>query len=281
MNKVQQYILLILSTVLVGFTILTLLYIQYPENQTAAVIGSLQTFDPTAQRIQILNQQITALLGYQAPSQSQNIVAPSPISQLSPQPSPSVSQIPSASPSVSSSPSISPSPTLNPTPSATPQPLVGDLRALVLERKDLMLQLAEKDPEAFLVLSLTNEVRNRLPYDLQQHVESDVDVANSEISTFHVDDFDHPENSKFNYSLLVDDVSNTTNANVTYLTLSTAENNKKELKFFPTAEAPLPSGTKLNVKGKQLTNVVVAKNANIFAGPLPPPEATGNQKTAI
>ncbi|MBI2097461.1 MAG: hypothetical protein HYT46_00795, partial [Candidatus Vogelbacteria bacterium] len=139
----------------------------------------------------------------------------------------------------------------------------AELKSLLDQRKALMLDLAKVNPRQFLSLVIKESDRNRLPAELKNKVESPIQIE-GKIEVWHIDDFENPENSRYDYYL-----------------------RQGQTKFFlyPTKSLMFPSETTLQINGYQLESSIVADtdtsgNMVVTAG-APPPRAIGDQKTLL
>lgn len=133
------------------------------------------------------------------------------------------------------------------------------LKTVAKSRKDALLRLAKKSPQAFLSSVLTQTQRNSLPVDVQSDVEQAI-TTTGQLTVYHFDDFARKE-SHFEYSL---------------------KSNSLKYSLYPTTPIEMTSGAQVRVSGYQLGGVLVANTAGpsfsvISSGP--PPDAIGDQKT--
>ena len=137
-----------------------------------------------------------------------------------------------------------------------------DLVSIAKQRKALMIDLAGKNPVAFLSVVMPAVKRNQLPVEVQAEIEKDT-ILTGKIQTLQVDDFSHPENSSFKNYLA-------------------SGQNRYEL-YSPTSLGFI-SNTPIKVSGFLLGNAVVAgaqTDSVQVTGAVPQPESVGIQKTAI
>ncbi len=134
------------------------------------------------------------------------------------------------------------------------------LKKVLIERQAKMLILAKENPELFLKLALIPKFRAQIPADLLRYVEQEISDKEGLLDVLHVDDFDHPKNSRYDY----------------FITL-----NGKRLEFYPTGPVYARSGTKVRLSGYQLENTLVAKVGAMTILNEPPLDSVGNQRTAI
>ncbi len=138
---------------------------------------------------------------------------------------------------------------------------------LILARKTLMLLLAKKDPQLFLIASYSSGEKPDLSPTNEVNIEKEVTVE-GKITVLHYDDFEHHENSRFEYFLRVDG---------------------QNLALYPTEDIVTTSGETYKVTGKRMGNVIVANNQNIhrvapIVNPYTPrgnPESVGEQRTLV
>lgn len=144
------------------------------------------------------------------------------------------------------------------------------LHRYLIERKNFLMMLAKADPRLFLLSSLSVDVATKIPTAFSSELESNVAITGI-IDVLHVDDFDHPENSRFEYFLKV---------------------GNERLSLYLTSDLPVISGGTFRVAGKRIGNLIVAENkdAEIVSnfggggagdGPTPPPDSVGKQKTLV
>ena len=137
------------------------------------------------------------------------------------------------------------------------------LSTILEDRKREWLKLAADKPNLALTLSLSTETKNKLPPELQAKVEQQTKIS-GKIEVWHIDDFEHPENSRYNYFI---------------------QQNNKRINFYPTEPIYLRSGAEITTTAYLLADTAVAdtaqsNNFNVTAD-APPIEATGDQKTLI
>lgn len=140
--------------------------------------------------------------------------------------------------------------------------IIKDAIEIAKKRKDLLLQLAEKNPRLFLALALKKNTQPTLPPEVQAYTEKEVTVEGT-TEVLHVDDFKNPVNSKFSYFLKI---------------------GNERISLFPTQEIPIASGARVRAKGIQLDNTIVAttdKASFQVLQPAPQPESVGDQKTLV
>ncbi len=144
----------------------------------------------------------------------------------------------------------------NPTASAS-------LRTVAEKRKKSMKELAEKNPALFIKYAIPTETRAKLPADIQNLVEAKTTVT-GKVNVVHVDDFQHPEKSYFQYSI---------------------QNGGSKVNLKSAVVPAISSGSIVRVQGIQLDSTLVTPGAaNIVttaAAPAPALTSVGNQRTAI
>ncbi len=161
------------------------------------------------------------------------------------------------------------------TPTVAPPPPSGPLQAaittqvqnavkeqvqLAIRRKVLMEMIAKRNPEVFLQNMMSGAVRARLSSEVQAHIERQVTLTGT-TEVLHIDDFDNPDNSRFQYHLRTG-------------------NKRTELSFV--GDAPLlSSGATLRVEGFQIGDTMAAEGGPASTQILyqPVPDALGAQKT--
>ncbi|MDP3645945.1 MAG: hypothetical protein Q8R25_02560 [bacterium] len=74
----------------------------------------------------------------------------------------------------------------------------------IKDRKQLMVELIKTDTEAFFRQLISDEERSRLPKAVQDQIEKK-ETLTGKIEVLHIDDFENPENSRFEYHLRVGD----------------------------------------------------------------------------
>jgi len=145
-----------------------------------------------------------------------------------------------------------------------PSVRIDSKKQTALERKKLMLELAKKNPRAFIANSIRAADRATLPIEVRPYVETQVTTQGTVI-VLHIDDFENPDNSRFEYTFKV---------------------GSQSLEFYPTTELHMISGTTLKVTGVKLDNVLAVdsefgSNKITVVGNIPVPESTGLQRTLI
>jgi len=137
------------------------------------------------------------------------------------------------------------------------------LRTILTDRKREMVTLARQSPTLFLTLVISDPDRLALELELQALVEKKVSIQ-GKIEVWHVDDFEYPENSRYNYGIL---------------------QGEKRIDFYPTEQISLRSGAEVAVTAYLLENSAIADTAQIgnfsVVAVAPPIEATGDQKTLV
>lgn len=139
---------------------------------------------------------------------------------------------------------------------------IANLTGAVRQRKILIKELMKENPRAFLATALRKNQRSSLPQDIQKDIEQET-VITAKIEVLHIDDFENPENSRFEYFLQTKDI---------------------KLNFYPTEGLYLVSGAEVKINGFQLDDVVVAdvtKNNFQVTKEAPPLESVGDQKTLV
>src|SRR3989344_130731 len=134
--------------------------------------------------------------------------------------------------------------------------------ATASSRAELMKNLAETNPAAFLGYALPKEVRAKLPTSVRAQVE-EYKTLTGEIEVLHIDDFENHKNSKFKYFLRV---------------------GGKRLALYSAGDLPaLLSGSQLSIKGYQLGDIVVTTGgpAEVTVRKVAKPESVGNQRTLV
>ncbi len=130
------------------------------------------------------------------------------------------------------------------------------------KRKELLLQVIEKNPELFLAVAMDQEIQSSMPTFVQEHLEKEATV-DAVIEVLHIDDFKNPENSKFNYFLIL---------------------NGEQLNFYPTQDLFIASAAKVRVRGIKLEDNIVAtldKESFQVLAEAPEPESVGDQRTLV
>ena len=138
-----------------------------------------------------------------------------------------------------------------------------DLSRIAKDRREVMKELARQNPSEFLKLVISKTERDKLPISVQKDIEK-VTTADASLEVIHVDDFENPKNSRYEYYL---------------------KRQKERLQYYPTKDAPHRSGTKVRVSGYQLENVLVSACCE---GPTfqvlqtaPSGDTIGEQKTIV
>ncbi len=153
---------------------------------------------------------------------------------------------------------------VSPPPPATTQVqnAVKEQVQLAVRRKVLMEMIAKKSPEVFLQNVMPSVVRAKLSSEVQAHIERQATLTGT-TEVLHIDDFEDPENSRFQYHLRTG-------------------NQRTELSFV--GDAPLlSSGATLRVEGFQIGNTLAAEGGPASTQVLhqPVPDAVGVQKTFV
>ena len=130
-----------------------------------------------------------------------------------------------------------------------------DLILKAKQRADLMEVIAEEDPGEFLKNAFLASEKSKLIPEIQQYLEKEVLVENAVLDSRHIDDFDQPENSKFEYRLI---------------------KGKNVYNFFPDEKLIAVSGDEINVNGLLLGNNLVVDAGQKRRGV--PATAVGIQK---
>lgn len=142
------------------------------------------------------------------------------------------------------------------------------LHRYLIERKNFLIMLAKVDPRLFLLSSLSADVVAKIPEAFRSELERDATFMGI-IDVLHVDDFDHPENSYFEYFIKV---------------------GNERLSLYLTSELSVSSGHSFRVTGKRIGDLIVALNKDVETvqnfggagdGPTPPPDSVGRQKTLV
>lgn len=146
------------------------------------------------------------------------------------------------------------------------------LQTLLSQRKGLMLMLAKTNPRLFLLSVLPENIKTKIPISLQSEIEIKVSLI-GKIEVIHVDDFEKPENSRFEYFLRVE---------------------KERITLYPSNTLYAVSGETYKIKGVKLSNAIVAdykKIEKIMSASNPdspespvltsPPDSVGEQKTLV
>lgn len=139
---------------------------------------------------------------------------------------------------------------------------IANLTSAVKQRKILVKELMKENPRAFLVTAIKRNQRSLLPVNIQKDIEQET-VITAKIEVLHIDDFENPKNSRFEYTLRTKDA---------------------KLNFYPTDELYLVSGAEVKINGFQLDDIVVSDiNKQNFqvTKEAPPLESTGDQKTLV
>lgn len=139
---------------------------------------------------------------------------------------------------------------------------LANLAGVAKQRKTLVKELMKENPRAFLATAIRKNQRATLPQNIQKDIEQETTIT-AKIEVFHIDDFENPENSRFEYTLRTKDA---------------------KLNFYPTNELHLVSGAEIKVSGLQLDDIVVSDtNKQNFqvTKESPPLESIGDQKTLV
>jgi hypothetical protein len=141
------------------------------------------------------------------------------------------------------------------------------LHRQLIERKNFLILLAKADPRLFLLSSLSGNVLAKIRAAFRLELEKDVTITGI-VDVLHYDDFDHEENSYFEYFIT---------------------SGKERLSLYPTEDLPIISGSTFKITGKKIGDIFVAENKDIEKieqlvqtfGPTPPPDSVGDQKTLV
>ena len=130
------------------------------------------------------------------------------------------------------------------------------------KRAALMEELAAADPQAFLLNVIPDEAQKNLSASVKSHIEKRTKVKGT-VDVLHIDDFEHPENSRFEYTLKA---------------------NGKKLKLALAGNAPaMLSGTEVQVDGFQIGETIAAVGntgaLQVTAAAKPTPDSVGPQST--
>ena len=145
--------------------------------------------------------------------------------------------------------------------------LQSKLGVKLILRQQIMKQWANDNPRRFIKNVLSATVISSLPSVLQPLVEKKVTVS-GELTTIHIDDFDHPEKARFDY----------------YLLETKADGSKSQRKLKLTTDLPLISGSVISVTGYSSSDLVVVdtdNKANFTVASIGQLESVGNQKTMV
>jgi M6 family metalloprotease-like protein len=238
---------------IVGFTIVSIsLYTlvqqsEAPQAQMAAVVAAVDTKSPgadLAKQIAQLNSQMTATL--ETPSAPSSMAPTMSANSVSSDAAPRAAAAPAAQ-----------APAALATNNAHQQQVT-----LAQKRETLMVQLAQKDPKAFLQSVIDDTTRAQFAADVQAHIEKHVNVQGT-VNVIHIDDFDNEANSRFAYTL---------------------NSNGKKLPLYLAGSAPaISSRSSVKVDGYQAGQTVVATASTggfqVLSSPNPAPASVGVQST--
>ncbi|MEK7622062.1 MAG: zinc-dependent metalloprotease family protein [Patescibacteria group bacterium] len=138
-----------------------------------------------------------------------------------------------------------------------------ELKSLLVQRKVEMINLAKNNPRLFLTQKLSPATIQKIPPALRPNLEQSVTLT-GRLKVIHSDDFEHPENSHFDYLLVV---------------------GNEKYALYPTQPINSASRAVLAVSGLRLDKILVVESEK--AGQLriltsaPPPYAVGEQETAV
>ncbi len=155
----------------------------------------------------------------------------------------------------------------------TATPRTQSLASLLAQRKGFMIVLAKTDPQLFLLSQLPDEVLEKIPSPLKSEIEINVSL-NGKIDVLHVDDFEHHENSHFDYFFRV---------------------GKERFNLYLTNKFSAISNESYKIKGLKLGHVIVVENKDLEhivsdapnsfcpepSCPPPEPDSVGEQKTLV
>lgn len=161
------------------------------------------------------------------------------------------------------------------------QELLRDAReqkstALTLEqavqRKNKLIALMQHDPLAAWIQLLPKDTLASLPQEVSKELESPVTVE-SKIEVLHVDNFEHPEESKFEYFL--DNPEGAASQEIAAAKIPL---------YLVGGAPPVTSGTTLRVSGFRVGENILAagdkESVRVISAP-PPLESVGTQKTLV
>ena len=138
-----------------------------------------------------------------------------------------------------------------------------ELESLLDQRKAMMLNLAKTNPRLFLTQKLSPTVIQQIPLELRTNIEQNVSLT-GRLEVIHVDDFENPANSRFDYSLVV---------------------GSDKYALYPTGPIISASGAVLAVNGSRLGKILAVETEKTtqfrIIAPAPPPDSVGEQKTLI
>ncbi len=138
-----------------------------------------------------------------------------------------------------------------------PESLMNEF--IALNRMDLMKTLAKKNTRIFLNLILRDNVISKLSIQTKKYIEKEV-VKRGQLEVIHIDDFDNPDNSRFEYSLRTSAL--------------------KYALYAPTTLS-VGGGFDVTVSGLELDNLIVLENGDssiILSAAQEKAEALGNQR---
>ncbi len=155
--------------------------------------------------------------------------------------------------------SISPK---SPGASVNVQAITRDLESALKLRLDVMMKLAKENPDLFLKIAAVTKFRAKLPQALIKYAEQQATIRAGIIEVFHVDDFEKPEDSKYEYYI---------------------RQGNTRLSFYPTGQISTISGAKINAVGFKIKDIFAAntKAANFKIYDAPKLDALGEQKTLV
>ncbi len=139
----------------------------------------------------------------------------------------------------------------------------AELKSLLIQRKSEMLNLAKINPRLFLNQKLSPAIIQQIPQDLRINLEQPVSLT-GRLEVMHIDDFENPENSRYDYSLVV---------------------GRDKYALYSTQPIPSVSGAVLAVSGSRLDKILVVEAEQAgqlrILTPAPPPDSVGEQKTLV
>lgn len=137
---------------------------------------------------------------------------------------------------------------------------INSVRNLAIKRKQLMDSLAKSNPRLFLNLVLPKSLKDALPNDIQKNIETESTLT-GQIEVIHIDDFNHQENSHFQYFV---------------------HSNGKKTPLYLSKDLISKSGATVKVSGFAAADGVVADTDNLSVIiKAAQPESLGDQKTLI
>ncbi len=131
------------------------------------------------------------------------------------------------------------------------------LKSQLLLREDFLIKLAKSNPDLFLRSAISPDTKSRIPEALKSDVETNA-IYTGSLEAIYIDDFTNEENSGINYYL---------------------QTESERLPLYLASKAELISGSRVQVNGVRIGDILVADSANVQEiVSAPAIESVGEQK---